>query len=273
MGVPNLYRWLSERYPLINRPVDETMPMPEVDNFYLDANGILHKSTHGDAGARTTSRHSNPIDPAPCPHFSMATDPTGEPPLPGGKEDQFIRMCSYVDTLVQQVRPKRLLYIAIDGVAPRAKMNQQRQRRFRVARDRQIQNEKDALAKADAEAESAAEAAAALGDKKLSLAPKEGSATAADGAKPPAGEGALAAADGATTAAASAGEAEEAAEEEEAHFDSNCITPGTVFMTQAAAHLRYFIRYKIEHDAVSASAAQPAASTAGVQRCQVGWGQ
>jgi hypothetical protein len=52
MGVPNLYRWLSERYPLINRAVDETMPMPEVDNFYLDANGILHKSTHGDAGVQ-----------------------------------------------------------------------------------------------------------------------------------------------------------------------------------------------------------------------------
>ena len=41
MGVPNLYRWLSERYPLINRPVDESLPMPECDNFYLDANGIL----------------------------------------------------------------------------------------------------------------------------------------------------------------------------------------------------------------------------------------
>ena len=27
--------------PLINRPVDDILGMPEVDNFYLDANGIL----------------------------------------------------------------------------------------------------------------------------------------------------------------------------------------------------------------------------------------
>lgn len=70
-------------------------------------NGIIHNCTHKDAGEDTTFRLS--------------------------EEEMFIRIFNYIEHLFGKIKPKQLFFMAIDGVAPRAKMNQQRARRFRTA--------------------------------------------------------------------------------------------------------------------------------------------
>eukprot|EP01130_Rhizamoeba_saxonica_P000462 TRINITY_DN1041_c0_g1_i1.p1 TRINITY_DN1041_c0_g1~~TRINITY_DN1041_c0_g1_i1.p1 ORF type:complete len:1371 (+),score=368.40 TRINITY_DN1041_c0_g1_i1:25-4137(+) len=117
MGVPKFFRWISERYPLINQTIDYEHPGPIFDNLYLDMNGIIHNCSHANV---EDIRELSDLD-----------------------EDKiFVQVFQYLDRLFNIIKPRKLLYMAVDGVAPRAKMNQQRQRRFRSARDRKKAIEK-----------------------------------------------------------------------------------------------------------------------------------
>ncbi|PSC67084.1 5 -3 exoribonuclease 1, partial [Micractinium conductrix] len=102
-GIPKFYRWLSERYPLVNQPGGATV-VPIIDNLYLDMNGIIHNCTHGNNPEVTLS-----------------------------EDEMIMKIFTYLDKLFHIVKPQKLLFMAIDGSAPRAKMNQQRARRFKSA--------------------------------------------------------------------------------------------------------------------------------------------
>jgi 5'-3' exoribonuclease 1 len=85
-GIPKFYRWLSERYPLLNMPVTATEAPPEIDNIYLDMNGIIHNCTH-------------------------ANDPT----LRLTETEMVLRIFMYLDKLIHIIKPKKLVFLAIDG--------------------------------------------------------------------------------------------------------------------------------------------------------------
>lgn len=99
-----MFGFLSDRYPLIMQRLDEDHVF---DNFYLDMNGIIHQCTH----------------------------PDDEEIAILDIDEMFKRIFNYTERLYRIVAPRKVMFLAVDGVAPRAKMNQQRSRRFRSAKE------------------------------------------------------------------------------------------------------------------------------------------
>uniref|UniRef100_A0AAX7TSR9 5'-3' exoribonuclease 1 n=1 Tax=Astatotilapia calliptera TaxID=8154 RepID=A0AAX7TSR9_ASTCA len=121
MGVPKFYRWISERYPCLSEVVKEHQ-IPEFDNFYLDMNGIIHQCSH-----------PNDEDV----HFRIS------------EEKIFADIFHYLEVLFRIIKPRKVFFMAVDGVAPRAKMNQQRGRRFRLSAKEAEEKIKKALDKGE----------------------------------------------------------------------------------------------------------------------------
>jgi 5'-3' exoribonuclease 1 len=105
MGIPKFAYFISTRYPLIVKKIKEKIDVPEIDNFYLDLNSVIHNVSHGNSILISCQNRKY--------------------------EDIYQDVCDTIDKLFQIIKPRNLLFISIDGVAPRTKMNQQRIRRYR----------------------------------------------------------------------------------------------------------------------------------------------
>lgn len=113
MGVPGLAPWFFKKYPeYVTYLRNDSM---NVDNLYLDANGLVHASAQFVFGY-------GPKKPM-LPKFTN---------LSYSEKVEMVYELFFRDLMevIKIMKPKKTLYIALDGPAPVAKQFQQRQRRF-----------------------------------------------------------------------------------------------------------------------------------------------
>ena len=252
MGVPKFFRWLSERYPrIIQRfgsrpahatceehfgksppdylplpdPVSECGLAPEIDRLYIDMNGIIHGCSHNNA--------------------DLELNPDAEGEVTISEEEIFRNVSYYLDRLVKDIaQPKELIYMAIDGVAPRAKLNQQRARRYRSGQEGEIeQTVYDAHMKAmEREQDQIMEKVKQPQGNDSASSFDTGDDDKVKEIQPGRFTGKF------ETVEGSSASSSDTVEGDKKKFHSNTITPGTEFFQRCTDYLETFIKDKVAHD-------------------------
>lgn len=112
MGIPSYYKKISKKFP---RCIRETKDMGGKIKLFFDFNGLIHTVVNE---ANECELNDNKV--------------------------LFEKILLYYQKIVEYIRPVFVM-IAIDGVCPRAKMIQQRIRRYKSAKDRQSIFDRNAI--------------------------------------------------------------------------------------------------------------------------------
>ena len=117
MGVPGFFWWIvknSKKKNIKNNVIIKKIK-GTVDILYLDSNCLFHPQ---------------------C--FKTLDNYPDWDNIDYIENKMIKRILRYIDYLVDYVNPQKKLYISVDGVAPLAKMNQQRKRRFMSVHEKKI---------------------------------------------------------------------------------------------------------------------------------------
>jgi 5'-3' exonuclease len=106
MGIPSYFSWLVRHFE--KRIICGQNPYARVDQLYLDFNCAIHPVARSH------------------PEYTI--------------EQMCKQIVIYLRYLIESVKPTEMVYIAIDGVAPVAKMKQQRLRRYKSVRETKDSN-------------------------------------------------------------------------------------------------------------------------------------
>lgn len=114
MGVPGFFKWVSTRY---RKQILYNDRKIICDNFYTDTNCALHPECFA-----IVEIHENVTDKNKLENLMI------------------IRIKEYLTYLETYVSPRKMMFIAIDGVAPMAKIEQQKPRRIKAVHDSELIN-------------------------------------------------------------------------------------------------------------------------------------
>ena len=101
MGIPSYFSYIVKQHSNVIRKLDNTM---KINNFYIDANSIIYDAIHKIDFNNLTDTDVNTI---------------------------IHKVINKIDDYIHTIKPDTYVFIAFYGVAPVAKLEQQRQRRYK----------------------------------------------------------------------------------------------------------------------------------------------
>lgn len=122
MGIPKYFKHIANKYPSV---IKNTNTAVQINNLYFDMNCLIHpcvRTVTQDYPEKVSQHKKLELS------DKYQTDPDF---ITAFEKTVYQEIELYLNKLLIIGNPDKLAYLAIDGVAPRAKMEQQRVRRFR----------------------------------------------------------------------------------------------------------------------------------------------
>jgi len=135
MGIKHFYSWFR-KHETLKKSISISVPS-EVDHLLIDMNGVIHEAAQRVFKYGKYAPKNEIIIPRRKKNRGFAPNHKPKPSI----KDLYACVKYEVNKLVDIARPKKTVFLAIDGVAPMSKQNQQRQRRFRAAKEREGKEE------------------------------------------------------------------------------------------------------------------------------------
>ena len=113
MGIPAYFSHIVKQYAHILRKI-KTSPL-HVDHFYLDGNSIIYDAYYKLSAEQKTKQEYK----------------TNNKPICNISQTIIHEVIKSIKLYIERIQPRKSIFIAFDGVAPDAKLDQQRCRRFK----------------------------------------------------------------------------------------------------------------------------------------------